>query len=150
MRGYEAFSIHSPFSVKGRSRAREASRKCGDRLCWAHPGAGATCSREQWRTPLTCLMLLHTHTDLSLLVSCLPRVITEWTTPHPYEQGASPAITDRVLSESLLWAEVLILKGKERPGHRAGGALWSAHTPWSGDHPKSAERTQRGLGAQAP
>lgn len=87
MSGYEAFSIHSRFSAKGRSRAREASRKCGNRLFWAHPGTGATSTPEQWETPLSCPLLrpgamtphqcFFIHTDLSLLVCPVCRVSSQ-------------------------------------------------------------------------
>lgn len=98
MSGYEAFSIPSRFSAKGRSRAREASRKCGNRLFWAHPGTGATSTPEQWETPLSCPLLRpgampptsvssYTQTSASwcvLSVACHHR--EDHTKPHPCEQ----------------------------------------------------------------
>lgn len=59
-------------------------------------------------------VFLHTHRPQPPGVSCLSRVITERTTPNhiPVNRKASPVIRDRVLRESLFWAEVLILNGK--------------------------------------
>lgn len=114
MSGYEAFSFHSRFSAKGREQSQGSKQEMwqqtilGSPWDWCH-----LYSRTVENTPLLPTaesrgnapspVFLHTHRPQPPGVSCLPHVITEWTTPNhiPMNRKASPVIRDRVLRESL-------------------------------------------------